>query len=54
MKEVGQPYQINLYSHVVHGFAVRCDITVKAAKYAKENAFLMALQWFDEYLGSAK
>lgn len=50
LKDVGQPYQINLYSGVQHGFAVRCDVAVQAQKYAKESAFLQALQWFDEYL----
>jgi dienelactone hydrolase len=50
LKEVGQPYQINLYSQVVHGFAVRCDPSVKAERFAKEQAFLQAVTWFDEYL----
>jgi len=50
LKEVGQPYQINLYSGVVHGFAVRCDVKVQKEKYAKESAFLQACYWFDEYL----
>ena len=44
------PYQINLYSHVDHGFAVRADISIKAVKFAKEQAFNQAVQWFDEYL----
>ncbi|KAI0505744.1 dienelactone hydrolase [Xylaria bambusicola] len=50
LKEVGQPYQINLYSGVVHGFAVRSDITKKDEKFAKEQAFLQAVQWFDYFL----
>lgn len=48
--ETKQPYQINLYSGVSHGFSVRCDLTKKVEKYAKEQAFLQAVQWFDEYL----
>ncbi|KAH7372173.1 putative dienelactone hydrolase [Cadophora sp. MPI-SDFR-AT-0126] len=44
------PYQINLYSGVTHGFAIRCDLSVKRQKLAKESAFLFALQWFDQYL----
>ncbi|PVH72191.1 alpha/beta-hydrolase [Cadophora sp. DSE1049] len=44
------PYQINLYSGTNHGFAVRCDLSVKRQKLAKEAAFLFALQWFDQYL----
>ncbi|KAI1369741.1 dienelactone hydrolase [Xylaria arbuscula] len=50
LKEVGQPYQINLYSGVVHGFAVRTDITKKHEKFAKEQAFYQAVQWFDNFL----
>jgi dienelactone hydrolase len=50
LKNLGLPYQINLYSGVSHGFAVRGDLSVKVAKYAKENAFLQAVQWFKEYL----
>lgn len=44
------PYQINLYSHVDHGFSVRCDLSVKEQKVAKEGAFSQAVQWFDSYL----
>lgn len=50
LKETGLPYQINLYSGVEHGFAVRAELSNKVAKYAKENAFLQALAWFEEYL----
>ncbi|KAK4187708.1 putative dienelactone hydrolase [Podospora australis] len=50
LKETGKPYQINLYSGVEHGFAVRGDITQKVEKYAKEQAFLQAVTWFDSYL----
>lgn len=48
--KVGIPYQINLYSGVSHGFAVRCDLSDKRQKYAKEAAFLLALEWFDEHM----
>jgi len=47
------PYQINLFSDVVHGFAVRSDISKKREKFAKEQAFLQAVTWFDEYLKAA-
>lgn len=49
LKETKQPYQINLYSGVVHGFAVRGELKGQE-KYAKESAFLQAVQWFEEYL----
>jgi dienelactone hydrolase len=44
------PYQINLYSGVSHGFAVRSDLKNKTAKYAKEQAFFQAVFWFNEHL----
>ncbi|KAF9880530.1 dienelactone hydrolase [Colletotrichum karsti] len=50
LQKTGQPYQINLYSGVEHGFAVRCDISKKVQKYAKEQAFYQAISWFDEHL----
>lgn len=43
-------YQINLFSGVVHGFSVRCDLSKKQEKFAKEQAFLQAVAWFDNYL----
>jgi len=48
--ETKVPYQINLFSGVKHGFAVRSDITVKEQRFAKEQAFLQAVAWFDEHL----
>ncbi|KAI1353888.1 dienelactone hydrolase [Xylaria sp. FL0043] len=50
LKEGGQPYQINLYSGVEHGFSVRSDITKKDQRFAKEQAFFQAVQWFDYFL----
>ncbi|KAK3315695.1 dienelactone hydrolase [Apodospora peruviana] len=50
LKEGGNPYQINLYSGVVHGFSVRCDPSKKVEAFAKEQAFLQAVTWFDYHL----
>ncbi|KAK3948705.1 dienelactone hydrolase [Pseudoneurospora amorphoporcata] len=50
LKEKGLPYQINLYSQVVHGFAMRADLTKKQEKFAREQAFAQAVSWFGEYL----
>ncbi|KAH9204851.1 esterase/lipase [Leptodontidium sp. 2 PMI_412] len=50
LKKLGIPFQINLYSGVTHGFGVRGDPTVRKERYAKESAFLQALQWFEEHL----
>jgi dienelactone hydrolase len=47
---VGQPYQINLFSGVEHGFAVRADISKPESKFAKESAFTQAVTWFNQYL----
>lgn len=50
LKASGVAYQINLYAAVQHGFAVRGDLSDRTVVYAKENAFLQALQWFQEHL----
>jgi dienelactone hydrolase len=44
------PYQIFLYSDVEHGFAVKGHMSTAKARFAKEQAFLQAVAWFDEYL----
>ncbi|KAF2218165.1 dienelactone hydrolase [Elsinoe ampelina] len=50
LKDVKQPYQINLYSGVEHGFAVRADVEDKPKRFAKELAFEQAVEWFNFYL----
>ncbi|KAI0201610.1 dienelactone hydrolase [Astrocystis sublimbata] len=50
LEEMKYPYQINLFSGVEHGFAVRADISQKHQKFAKEQAFYQAIQWFDTFL----
>ncbi|KAJ5994254.1 hypothetical protein N7451_009978 [Penicillium sp. IBT 35674x] len=50
LQQTGLPYQINLFSGVNHGFAVRGDLSKRVVKYAKETAFLQAVQWFNEHL----
>ncbi|KAB5566745.1 Alpha/Beta hydrolase protein [Coniochaeta sp. 2T2.1] len=50
LKDTKLPYQINLYSGVSHGFAVRCDLSDKVQKWAKEQAFNQAVAWFDQHL----
>lgn len=45
-----QPYQVTLYSGVEHGFAVRGDLSKPAVKFGKEQAFIQAVQWFDQWL----
>ncbi|KAJ5156308.1 hypothetical protein N7492_009111 [Penicillium capsulatum] len=48
--KAGQPWQINLFSGVSHGFAVRGDLNDKTQKWAKEQAFCQAVAWFNQYL----
>ncbi|KAK2762782.1 hypothetical protein FQN54_000956 [Arachnomyces sp. PD_36] len=50
LPKTGQPYQINLFSGTQHGFAVRGDVSVAQVKYAKEQAFVQAVNWFGYYL----
>ncbi|CAH0024620.1 unnamed protein product [Clonostachys rhizophaga] len=42
-------YQINIFSGVEHGFAVRGDPSVKTERFAKDQAFLQAVAWFENY-----
>lgn len=50
LKDTGHPYQINLFCGVDHGFAVRGSQEKKVERFAKEQAFLQAVTWFDEWL----
>jgi dienelactone hydrolase len=50
--KTGQPYQINLFGGVAHGFAVRGDLSKPLNKYAKEQAFLQAVSWFNNHVES--
>ncbi|KAL1860019.1 hypothetical protein Plec18167_009504 [Paecilomyces lecythidis] len=48
--KTGQPWQINLFSGVSHGFAVRADLSKPENKFAKEQAFVQAIAWFTYHL----
>ncbi|KAF1940732.1 hypothetical protein EJ02DRAFT_445293 [Clathrospora elynae] len=50
LEEYTVPYQMFLYSGVEHGFGVKGDFSNKKAMFAKEQAFLQAVYWFDEYV----
>ncbi|KAL4889128.1 Alpha/Beta hydrolase protein [Aspergillus ambiguus] len=50
LSEVGYPYQINLFSGVEHGFAVRADISKTPLRFAKEAAFVQAVSWLNQCL----
>jgi dienelactone hydrolase len=50
LQKKGLPYQISLYGGTSHGFGVRVNITNKKEKFAKEEAYLQAVRWFDSWL----
>ena len=50
LQKTGQPYQINLYSGVTHGFAVRRSLEKKVERFGKKQAMRQALDFFDEWL----
>lgn len=45
----GQKYQVDLYSGTQHGFAVRANVSDESQRWAKEEAFLQAVRWFDRF-----
>ena len=50
MIKSGQKWEITLRSAVSHGFAVRTDLNDPYQKWAKEQAFVQAIQWFRNFL----
>lgn len=50
LREKGDPYQINLYSQVEHGFSVRGDMSKPEVRFAKEQAFIQAITWYNTWL----
>ncbi|QSZ34573.1 hypothetical protein DSL72_006167 [Monilinia vaccinii-corymbosi] len=50
LKEINATYQINLYGGTSHGFSIRGDVSKRVQKFAKEQAFVQAVTWFDHYL----
>ncbi|KAH8171132.1 dienelactone hydrolase family protein [Sarocladium implicatum] len=44
------PFQMNLFSGVHHGFACRGDLSNKQVTFAKEQAFLQTVAWYDRFL----
>lgn len=43
------PYQLSLYSGVAHGFGVRANVSDQQGKFAKEQAFLQAVNFFQTF-----
>lgn len=47
--EIGATFQIDLFSHVSHGFAARGDVSDPNVKYAKEKALQDQICWFNRF-----
>ena len=47
-------YQIFSYGGVEHGFAVKGHMSTPKARFAKEQAFVQAVGWFEEYVKKDK
>ncbi|KAI1905777.1 hypothetical protein LOZ53_006612 [Ophidiomyces ophidiicola] len=50
LQKTGLPYQINLFSGVEHGFAVRGDLDSRPVTFAREQAFTQAATWIKWHL----
>jgi dienelactone hydrolase len=47
LREIGARYQLTLFSHVSHGFAVRHDTSDPIIKYAMDKTLADQIQWFN-------
>lgn len=45
-------WQLDTYSDVPHGFAIRANDSLPRQVFAKEQAFVQAINWFGEYVKS--
>ncbi|CEI39786.1 hypothetical protein FVEN_g2067 [Fusarium venenatum] len=50
MSKSKQDFQINLFSGVHHGFAVKGDMSEERQLFAKEQAFSQAVAWFKRFI----
>ncbi|CCE94292.1 protein AIM2 TDEL_0H04330 [Torulaspora delbrueckii] len=49
LAEIGARYQLDLFSGVSHGFAVRGDTSDPVVRYAKEKALVDQIYWFNHF-----
>lgn len=42
-------FELNLFSHVQHGFAIKGDTSLEPVRFAKERSFEAAVSWFDRF-----
>ncbi|KAH6952256.1 dienelactone hydrolase [Fusarium avenaceum] len=47
LNQTGQPYNSRLFGGTMHGFATRANVSDPLQKFAKEEAFLQAVRFFD-------
>lgn len=47
LQEVGATYQLDLFSKVSHGYAIRGDVSVPLVRYAKEKTLRDQVEWFN-------
>lgn len=45
----GQPFLLTLYGGTSHGFGVRANISDPRQKFGKEEAFLQAVRFFNNW-----
>ncbi|KAF4848403.1 Hydrolase tropI [Colletotrichum siamense] len=50
MARTGQPWTMNLYGGVPHGFATHPNLDVPVEKAGKEDAFLQAVRFFESWV----
>lgn len=51
LKEGGKRYQVQLFSGVGHGFAVRCDLENGYERFVKEQSFRGIVEWCNFWAG---
>jgi len=44
------PYKIEIFPNMVHGFAIRGDLSKKEQLEAREKALQLGVEWFNKYL----
>lgn len=51
LSEAGKTYNLQLFSGVQHGFALRADMTKPYERWVKEESLGGIARWFDYWLG---
>jgi len=51
LREDKKDYQLQLFSKVAHGFALRCNLDDPYERMVKEQSLKSIVGWFDFWLG---